>query len=40
MKGNYAVKKMLFTAVMNRSFILLPEQPMRPRYADPRIGDF
>ena len=28
-KGNYAVKKMPFTAVMNRSFILLPEQPMR-----------
>ena len=40
MKGNYAVKKMPFTAVMNRSFILLPEQPMRPRYADPRIGIF
>ena len=39
-KGNYAVKKMPFTAVMNRSFILLPEQPMRPRYADPRIGIF
>ena len=40
MKGNYAVKKMPFTAVMNRSFILLPEQPMRPRYADSRIGIF
>ena len=40
MKGNYAVKKMPFTAVINRSFILLPEQPMRPRYADPRIGIF
>ncbi len=39
-KGNYAVKKMPFTAVMTRSFILLPEQPMRPRYADPRIGIF
>lgn len=39
-KGNYAVKKMPFTAVMNRSFILLPEKPMRPRYADPRIGIF
>ena len=38
--GSYAVKKMPFTAVMNRSFILLPEQPMRPRYADPRIGVF
>ena len=39
-KGSYAVKKMPFTAVMNRSFILLPEQPMRARYADPRIGIF
>lgn len=38
--GNYAVKKMPFSAVMNRSFILLPEKPMRPRYADPRIGIF
>lgn len=40
MKGNYAIKKMPFSAVMNRSFILLPEKPMRPRYADPRIGIF
>ena len=40
MGGNYAVKDMPFTAVMNRSFILLPEKPMRPRYADPRIGIF
>lgn len=38
--GSYAVKNMPFTAVMNRSFILLPEQPMRHRYADPRIGIF
>ncbi len=38
--GSYAVKNMPFTAVMNRSFILLPEKPMRPRYADPRIGIF
>lgn len=39
-KGSYAVKKMPFSAVMNRSFILLPEKPMRHRYADPRIGIF
>lgn len=34
------MKDMPFTAMMNRTFILLPEQPMRPRYADPRIGIF
>ena len=28
-RGSYAVKNMPFSAVMNRSFILLPEQPMR-----------
>ena len=39
-KGSYAVKNMPFSAVMNRSFILLPEKPMRHRYADPRIGIF
>ena len=39
-KGGYAVKNMPFSAVMNRSFILLPEKPMRHRYADPRIGIF
>lgn len=39
-KGNYAVKDMPFSAVMNRSIVLLPEQPMRVRYADPRIGIF
>ena len=39
-KGSYAIKNMPFSAVMNRSFILLPEKPMRHRYADPRIGIF
>lgn len=29
-----------FTAEMTRSIILLPEKPMRPRLADPRIGIF
>ena len=29
-----------FTAEMTRSIILLPEKPMRPRIADPRIGIF
>lgn len=29
-----------FTAVLTRSIILLPEKPMRPRYADPRINVF
>lgn len=38
--GNYALKDMPFTAVLTRTFILLPEEPMRPRMADPRIGIF
>lgn len=38
--GNYALKDMPFTAVLTRTFVLLPEQPMRPRMADPRIGIF
>lgn len=29
-----------FTALVKRSLILLPEKPMRPRMADPRIGIF
>ena len=29
-----------FLIVMNRSILLLPEEPMRPRYSDPRIGYF
>ena len=29
-----------FTAVMRRTFVLLPEDKMRPRIADPRIGVF
>lgn len=29
-----------FTAVMTRTFMLLPEEPMRPRIADPRINIF
>ncbi|WP_292266026.1 zinc-dependent metalloprotease [Butyricimonas sp.] len=33
-------QKVPFTAVMTRSFILLPEEPMRPRMADPRIAIF
>ncbi len=28
------------TAVVNRSFLLLPEKPMRPRLADPRMNIF
>ena len=28
------------TALVNRSFLLLPEEPMRPRLADPRINIF
>lgn len=38
--GSSVVKNMPFSAVVNRSFILLPEKPMRHRYADPRIGIF
>lgn len=29
-----------FTAVMTRTLLLLPEEPMKPRYADPRVGIF
>ena len=36
----YYVYKMPFTAVVTRSLILLPENPMRPRIADPRINIF
>lgn len=36
----YYIYKAPFNAVMTRSLILLPEEPMRPRYADPRIGIF
>ena len=36
----YYVYNMPFSAVMTRSFILLPEEPMRPRMADPRINIF
>ncbi|WP_026207739.1 zinc-dependent metalloprotease [Butyricimonas synergistica] len=32
--------QMPFTVVMTRSFILLPEEKMRPRLADPRISIF
>ncbi|WEK34714.1 MAG: zinc-dependent metalloprotease [Candidatus Pseudobacter hemicellulosilyticus] len=34
------VKDNPFTAVMTRTFVLLPEQPLRPRVADSRIGIF
>lgn len=33
-------QKVPFTTVMTRSFVLLPEEPMRPRMADPRIAIF
>ena len=36
----YYIYKLPFTAVLTRSFVLLPEEPMRPRFADPRIGIF
>lgn len=36
----YYLYKLPFTVVMTRSFVLLPEEPMRPRFADPRIGIF
>lgn len=29
-----------YTAVMNRTLMLLPQNPMRPRVADPRVGVF
>ena len=35
-----AISDLPFTTVLTRSFILLPEEPMRPRLADPRIGIF
>ncbi len=38
-KTTYA-KNEAFTAVMTRTFLLLPEEPTRPRIADPRIGIF
>lgn len=36
----YTVKKEPFTAVVTSSMILLPEEPMRPRYSDRRVGYF
>lgn len=36
----YYVYKQPFTALMNRSLILLPDEPMKPRLADPRINIF
>lgn len=41
--GNMRVvveNKNAFTALMTRSFLLLPEKPMRPRLADPRMNIF
>lgn len=29
-----------YTAVMNRTLMLLPQEPMKPRIADPRVGVF
>lgn len=39
-KVMYIFQREPFTVVMTRSFILLPEHPMRPRLADPRIAIF
>ena len=39
-KRSYYWYKEPFTAVMTRTFLLLPEEPMRPRLADPRINIF
>lgn len=39
-KRSYYWYKEPFTAVMTRAFLLLPEEPMRPRLADPRINIF
>lgn len=39
-RERYYLQKMPFTALMTRSIILLPEEPMRPRMADPRINIF
>lgn len=36
----YYIYKLPFTSLMTRSFILLPEEPMRPRMADPVSGYF
>ena len=36
----YTVNGEPFTAVVNLSMILLPDQPMRPRILDPRMGYF
>ena len=36
----YWIYKMPFTALMTRTFLLLPETPARARLADPRIGVF
>ena len=39
-KRSYYWYKEPVTAVMTRTFLLLPEEPMRPRLADPRINIF
>ena len=39
-KRSYYWYKEPFTAVMTRTFLLLPEEPMRPHLADPRINIF
>lgn len=39
-KGEVYINQLPFTVVMTRSIVLLPENPMRPRLADPRIGVF
>ena len=39
-KRSYYWYKEPFTAVMTRTFLLLPEEPMRPRLAAPRINIF
>ena len=38
--GVTLIKQRPFTAVLTRSIILLPEQPMHPRYADSRMNVF
>lgn len=38
--GRTVENKMPVTALMNRSFLILPEKPMQPRIADPRINIF
>lgn len=37
---SYKADKEPFMAVMTRSLVLLPKEPMKPRIADPRIGFF